>query len=86
MVLDPVPVAAALLLLHDVAGLGQVGHDAERGALSDAERRRHVAEAHAGSSAMQTRTRAWLVRKLHLPMAILDSLFQKLLASFLEQE
>ena len=48
MVLDPVSITPTLLVLYDVAGFGQLGDDAERRALSDAERRGDVAEAHTG--------------------------------------
>lgn len=68
MFLDAVAVAAAVLVLHDVARRGQVGDDAEctRSVIPSMEaisRRRTP-----GSSAMQTRTRAWLLRKLHSAM------------------
>lgn len=46
VVLDPVPIATAVLLLDDIAGLGQVGNDAERGALGDVERSGDVTQAH----------------------------------------
>jgi hypothetical protein len=36
--LDPVVVAAAVSVFEDVAGVHEVGDDAERGALGDAER------------------------------------------------
>src|SRR5256885_1972757 len=48
MRLDVVPVAAAVLLLDYVAGLDQVGDDAEGAALGDVQARRHVAQAHPG--------------------------------------
>ena len=48
MVLDAVAIATTVLVLDDVAGFGQVGDDAKRGALGDAERRGDLAEAHAG--------------------------------------
>jgi hypothetical protein len=43
MVLDPVSIAPAVLVLDDVASFGQVSNDAERCALSYAERRGDVA-------------------------------------------
>ncbi len=46
MVVDAVAIATAILVLDDVAGLGQVGDDPERGALGDAERSGDVAQAH----------------------------------------
>ena len=42
--LDLVAVAAAVFLLHHVAGLGEVGDDAVGGALGDAQARRDVAQ------------------------------------------
>jgi MmyB-like transcription regulator ligand binding domain len=41
--LDAVAVATAVLLLEDVAGLGEVGDEAEGAALGDVERRRDIA-------------------------------------------
>jgi len=46
--LDVIPVAAAVLLLDHVAGLDQVGDDAERAALGDVQAGRDVAQAHPG--------------------------------------
>jgi AcrR family transcriptional regulator len=46
--LDLVAIPAAVPVLHDVAGLGQVRDDAVGGALGDAERGGDVAQAHAG--------------------------------------
>jgi len=48
MGLDAVGIAPAVPLLDDVAGVGQVGDDAERPALGDAERRGDVAQARPG--------------------------------------
>ena len=45
--LDLVAVAAAVLVLDDVAGLGEVGDDAVGGALGDADSGRDVAQPHA---------------------------------------
>lgn len=42
--LDGVPVAAPVALLHDVTGLGEVGDDGEGAALRDVERVGHVAQ------------------------------------------
>jgi hypothetical protein len=64
-----VAVAAAVLLLDDVAGLGQVGDDAVGAALGDAQAGRDVAQPRSrapGSGAMRSSTRAWLVRMLQL--------------------
>jgi len=46
--LDVVAVAAAVLLLDHVAGLGQVRDDAEGAAFSDVQAGRDVAQAHPG--------------------------------------
>jgi hypothetical protein len=43
VVLDAVAIATPVLVLDDVAGLGQVGDDAKRGALGDVERSGDVA-------------------------------------------
>ena len=45
VVLDAVAIATAVLVFNDVAGFGQVGDDAEGGALGDAERSGDVAQA-----------------------------------------
>jgi len=42
--LDLVAVAAAVFLLHHVAGLGEVGDDAVGGALGDVQARRDIAQ------------------------------------------
>ena len=63
--LDLVAVAAAVLLLDHVAGLGQVGDDAVGAALGDAQAGRDVPQGTPGSWAMHS-TRAWLVRKVQL--------------------
>lgn len=44
---DVVAVAPAFLFFDDIAGVGELGDDAERAALGDAERGGDVAEAHA---------------------------------------
>ena len=62
--LDLVALAAAVLVLDDVAGLGEIGDDAVGGALGDARPGRDVAQPQPGSWAIRTSTRAWLVRKL----------------------
>jgi hypothetical protein len=46
--LDPVVVAAAVSVFEDVAGVHEVGDDAERGALGDAERRGDLPQPHPG--------------------------------------
>ena len=46
VVLDTVAIATAVLVLDDVAGLGQVSDDAEGGALGDTERSCDVPQAH----------------------------------------
>src|SRR5208282_2259686 len=48
MGLDAVAIAAAVLVLDDVAGFGEVGDDAEGAALGDAQRRGDVTQAHPG--------------------------------------
>jgi hypothetical protein len=45
--LDPVAVAAAVFVLDDVSGLGEVGEDAVGGALGDACSGRDVAQPYA---------------------------------------
>jgi hypothetical protein len=64
--LDLVAVAAAVFLLHHVAGFGQAGDDAVGAALGDVQAGRGVAQPHARSWAMHSSTRAWLARKLQL--------------------
>jgi hypothetical protein len=46
--LDPVAVAAAVLVLDDLPGLGEIGDDAVGGAPGDARPGRDVAQPHAG--------------------------------------
>jgi hypothetical protein len=46
--LDVVAIAAAVLLLDDIAGLDQVRDDAERAALGDVQAGRDVTQAHPG--------------------------------------
>jgi hypothetical protein len=62
--LDLVAVAAAVFVLDDVPGLGEIGDDAVGGGPGDARPGRDVAQPHAGSWAMHSSTRAWLARKL----------------------
>jgi hypothetical protein len=64
--LDPVAVAAAVFLLDDVPGCGQVGDDAV-GATSAMPTLAAMSRSRTpGSWAMHSRTRAWLVRELQL--------------------
>jgi hypothetical protein len=63
--LDLVAVAAAVLLLDDVARVGEFGDGRVGAALGDIERGGDVSQAYAGLWAMQTRARAWLVKKFH---------------------
>ena len=46
MVLDLIAVAATVLLLDDVSGIGEVGDNGVRAAFGDVEARRDVAQAH----------------------------------------
>jgi hypothetical protein len=63
--LDLVEVAA-VFVLDDISGCSQVGDDGE-GARSVMSRLAAMSRSRAlGSWAMHSRTRAWLVRKLHL--------------------
>jgi hypothetical protein len=62
--LDLVAVAAAVLVLDDVPGFGEIGDDAVGGALGDARPGRDVSQRAPGSWAMHSSTRAWPVRKL----------------------
>ena len=55
----------SVFVLDHVAGRGQVGDDGVGAALGDPHRHGDVAQAGPGSWAIQTRARAWLVRKLH---------------------
>src|SRR3954452_13269801 len=48
VVLDLVPVAASVALFDHVPRFGQIGDDAERGALRDVERRRDLAQTDTG--------------------------------------
>ncbi len=62
--LDPVAVAAAVFLLHHLAGCGQAGDDAVATAFGDARAGRDVAEPHARVAGnAQQHLMAWLVRK-----------------------
>jgi len=64
--LDLVAVAAAVFVLDDVPGCGQVGDDAVGAALGAARAGRDVASRTPGSRAMRSSTRARLVRTLQL--------------------
>ena len=66
--LDLVAVAAAVFVLDQVAGCGQVGDDALRSVMS---RLAAMSRSRApGSWARHSRTRAWLVGKLQLSIFI----------------
>jgi hypothetical protein len=64
--LDLVTVAAAIFLLHHVAGCGQAGDDAVGAALGDARAGRDAAEPHPRVAGNAQQHRAWLARKLQL--------------------
>ena len=64
MGLDLAGVAAAVLVLDNVPGLGEIGDDAVGGPLGDARPGRDVAQPQPASWAIRISTRAWLVRKL----------------------
>jgi len=75
-----VVVAAAVFLLDDVAGLGQVGDDAV-GAGSVMPRLAGMSRSRTpGSCAMHSSTRAWLVRKVRHHQHAIE--FWKTVASF----
>ena len=62
--LDLAAVAAAVLVLGDVPGLGEISDDAVGGALGDAGLPAMSRSRTPGSWAMHSSTGAWLVRKL----------------------
>ena len=64
MCLDLVAVAAAVFVLDDVAGRGQVGDDAVSAAPGDAHLAAMSRSRTPGSCAMHGSTRAWLIGKL----------------------
>jgi hypothetical protein len=83
--LDLVTVAAAVLLLDDVAGLGQAGDDTVGAAPGDAQAGPMSRSRIPGSCAMHSSTRAWLVRKASSPRSKQATKFWKSVASFLTQ-
>ena len=75
MRLHVIPIAAAVPFFHDVPRRGQLGDDAVGAASVIPHHGGDVAWRRTpGSWAMQTRTRAWLVRKLHSAIGIEHSL------------
>jgi hypothetical protein len=79
--LDLVAVAAAVFLLHHIAGLSEVADDAVGGALGDVQAGSYVAEPQARVGAMHSSTRAWLVRKLQSgTSSVYDKYFLKFIA------
>ena len=80
--LDLVAVAAAVFLLHHVPGCGEIGDEAVGAAFSDVRVAAMSRSRTPGSWAMNSSTRAWLVRKPQLTTLIIYQKFSKYIASF----